>query len=48
MTDSWRWAERIFSQEDMLDIAQKTDRIIYDNENGFIVNITLTNVHGTR
>jgi hypothetical protein len=43
MTDSWSWAKRIFTEDDLYDLADRTDRIIYDNENGFIVNITLTN-----
>jgi hypothetical protein len=43
MTDSWSWAKRIFTEDDLYDLADRTDRIIYDNENGFIVNIALTN-----
>jgi hypothetical protein len=43
MTNSWDWAERIFSEDELDDLSSRTDRIIYDNENGFIVNIALTN-----
>jgi sugar-specific transcriptional regulator TrmB len=43
MTDSWSWAKRLFNEEDLYDLADRTDRIIHDNENGFIVNIGLTN-----
>lgn len=43
MSNSWDWAERIFSQEDMVEIAARSDQILFDNENGFMVNIQLTN-----
>ena len=43
MTDSWSWTKRIFSAEEIDELCSKSDRIIYDNENGFIVSITLTN-----
>ena len=43
MSNSWDWAERIFSQEDMIEIAARSDQILFDNENGYMVNIQLTN-----
>jgi len=43
VSNSWDWAERIFSQEDMVEIAARSDQILFDNENGFMVNIQLTN-----
>jgi len=43
MTDSWSWAKRIFNLEDLLEIANKTDEVLHDNENGFVVHITLSN-----
>lgn len=43
MANTWDWAEQIFTQEDLLDMAVRSDQIISDNENGFIVNIQLTN-----
>ena len=43
MSGSWDWAESIFSEDDMSDIAARADRILFDNENGFMVNIQLTN-----
>jgi len=43
MSDSWSWAKRIFNLEDLLDLANKTDNVLYDNENGFVVHITLSN-----
>lgn len=43
MANTWDWAEKIFTQEDLLDMAVRSDQIISDNENGFIVNIQLTN-----
>lgn len=43
MTFSWDWAEKIFTQDDLLDMAVRSDQIIHDNENGFVVNIQLTN-----
>lgn len=39
----WGWAERFLSEDDIIELEEKTRQVIYDNENGLIVNIQLSN-----
>ena len=43
MSDSFEWAESIFTDAELYELSVKSDRILFDNENGFIVNIAITN-----
>jgi hypothetical protein len=40
---NWDWAERFFSKDDIYELEEKSKQLIYDNENGLIVNIPLSN-----
>jgi hypothetical protein len=37
------WLHRIFSVDDLEDLNTRAEKILYNNENGFIASIALTN-----
>lgn len=43
MADNYEWAKKFFRDEEIDEIEDKTNQIIFNNENGFVVNIVLSN-----
>ena len=43
MSDSYAWARRFFSDDEIEDLMDKTDRLLFDNENGFVISVGITN-----
>ena len=43
MSDNYEWAKKFFRDEELDEIEDKTNQIIFNNENGFVVNIVLSN-----
>ena len=43
MTDDYQWAKKFFRDEEIDEINDKTNQIIFNNQNGFVVNLVLSN-----
>lgn len=43
MSDSYSWAKRFFSDDEIEDLMGKADQMFFDNENGFVISVGITN-----
>lgn len=43
MTDNYEWAKKFFREEEIDDLEDKSNQIIFNSENGFVVNVVLSN-----
>lgn len=43
MSNEKNWLHVVFSKDELRELTQKSDRILFDQENGLVVNLELTN-----